>query len=259
MLIPYEAAVPMRRYPWANITLIAITTIVSLIAIADRNIFNELTLGQLQVPQFVKDFPILKTLPDHPRDYPVTYKAAGYLTYGFVHGGIMHLVGNMIFLFVFGNAVNAKIGHLRYLLLFAALLAASGAVQVRMMEVVLPICGASGAIYGIMGMFIVLYPRNEISCAWFAFYRLTEHLGSFEIASIWIVLYWVLCDVVMLKLDLAGNIGVHAHLAGFTFGAAMAILAVLVRLIKSDDYEENLLEVFGMSQQWQKVEQTRGE
>ena len=212
----------MQRYPWANVALIGVTTIVSLIAIAMPDVFRDLACG--------------------PHSGP-----AGYVTYGFVHAGFVHLIGNMLFLFVFGNAVNAKIGHVQYLALYLSLLAASVSVQLRYLETPAWICGASGAIYGIMGMFIVLYPRNEISCAWFVFYRLSEHLGSFDISSIWIVLYWVTCDVVMLKLELAGNVGVHAHLAGFTFGAAIAIVAILMRLIESDRYEENLLEVLGTS------------
>lgn len=243
----------MPRYPWANVLLIGVTCIVSLVAIADSGVFDSLALGQRHVPQELIDFPILKTLPEYTRITPVHYQTAGYFTYGFVHGGILHLAGNMLFLFVFGNAVNAKIGHIRYLILYLLLQAISAAVQIRFIDFPLRICGASGAIYGIMGMFIVLYPRNDISCAWFVFYRLSEHFGSFEISSNWIVLYWVTCDVVMLKLELAGNVGVIAHLAGFTFGAGIAVAAIVARLIESEHNEENLLEVLGMHGRWQNV------
>ncbi len=229
MFIPYEAAVPMQRYPWTNFVLIGITAIVSLIALADEGILRDLAATQQSGP-------------------------TTFITYGFVHAGIMHLIGNMLFLYVFGNAVNTKIGHAQYLVLYLVMLAASVGVQLRFLSTPVSIVGASGAIYGVMGMFIVLYPRNEISCCWFVFYRMSSHFGSFEVSSIWIVLYWVLCDVAMLKLDLAGNVGVHAHLAGFAFGAAAAIAATLVRLIGSDECEENLLESVGLMGQWQEVD-----
>ncbi|MCA9250362.1 MAG: rhomboid family intramembrane serine protease [Phycisphaerae bacterium] len=253
MMLPYEADVAMQRYPWANVLLITATCFISLAAIADSNVFDKLALGQRHIPKYVLDFPILNDVPNHTRHYPVTYQSSGYFTYGFVHGGIVHLAGNMLFLFVFGNAVNAKIGHIRYLVIYFLLLAASAAIQVRYIPIPLRICGASGAIYGIMGMFIVLYPRNEITCFWFSFYRMSEHSGTFEISSIWIVLYWVAFDVLMLKLELAGNVGIHAHLAGFTIGVLITIAAILMRLIKSDDCEENLLEAVGLMGQWQEV------
>ncbi len=237
LLLPYQACVSMPRYPWANLGLIAVTSIISIVAIHQPQTQRKLMLGQRDAPQIRYDYALLEDTPVQRHHYPVEYEAGGYITYGFVHVGYVHLIGNMLFLFVFGNAVNAKLGHVRYLGLYILLLMASGAAQVRFIDVPMPIAGASGAIYGLMGLFIVFYPRNDISCFWFAFYRLSEHAGWFEISSIWIVLYWVICDAVLLALDLAGNIGIHAHLAGFITGAVIGIACLLTRWVESDECE----------------------
>jgi len=233
----------MQRYPWANFALIAVTTIVSLFAIWQPDLLEDLALGNRQIPQFVRDsYPDIASLvPNWRAGLDVEFRAAGYITHGFVHAGYMHLIGNMVFLFVFGNAVNAKIGHLQYIALYLAAVVLAGAVQVHLVP--MPTVGASGAIYGVLGLFIILYPRNDISCAWFSFYRLHEHVGTFDIASFWIVLYWVSFDVLMLKLGLAGNVGIYAHLSGFAMGAGIGLLLILTGLVKSDRCEQNLIEV----------------
>ncbi len=243
MLIPYQATVPMQRYPWANLALIALTVIVSLVAIWQPQFQQDLMLGQRQIPQCFRNLPpaVSSLLRDHHSSFPVEFRTLGYVTHGFVHAGYIHLIGNMLFLFVFGNAVNAKLGHLQYVALYLLIMAAAAMVQVH--NVPLPSVGASGAIYGVLGLFIIFYPRNDISCTWFAFYRLHEHVGTFEVSSIWIVLYWVTFDVLILKLDLAGNVGVYAHLTGFAVGAGIGLLLVLTGLIQSDRYEQNLVEL----------------
>src|SRR5437868_13176983 len=115
MLLPYNVDVPMMRVPFANWALIAITTLVSLAIVA----------GAGQNPRELNDDPYFHVMDDTIRaaeqDHlpPLALVRSAFsvpqlISYQFVHADLFHLVGNMIFLFVFGNAVNAKLGHVLF-------------------------------------------------------------------------------------------------------------------------------------------------
>src|SRR5262249_26212016 len=93
---------------------------------------------------------------------PKNFRPQNLITHAFVHGGFLHLLGKLIFLFAFGNAINAKLGHVVYLAcyFFFAILAGLGWM---LLGNGVPVVGASGAIMGIAGMFFVLYPFNELA------------------------------------------------------------------------------------------------
>lgn len=241
MILPYQSSVPMERFPWANIGLIALTVVVSVAGFVDSRVIERLALGERDIPAFVRDLPAYPAIAQRFNDAPVVFHPHGYFTHGLVHGGVIHLAGNMLFLFVFGNAVNAKLGHVRYLLAYAVMLVGAAAVHVWFVGA--PAVGASGAIYGVLGMFIVFFPRNDVSCFWFAFYRLREHFGTFDVSAIWIVLYWVGVNIVLMTLDLAGDVGVEAHLGGFACGLAAGLLLVILHVVQSTAWEENLVEL----------------
>ena len=85
----------------------------------------------------------------------------------FMHGGWMHLIGNMLFLWIFGNAVCAKIGNVRYLPIYLGLGIFAGLTHMIFQGG--PVIGASGAINGVVGMFLVFFPENSITCFWIFF------------------------------------------------------------------------------------------
>ena len=243
MLLPYQTAVPMERYPWANIGVVCLTACVSVCGFVDSSLVERLTLGQRDIPAWVRDAPIAHWIQNDHARYPVVFSAHGYVTHGLVHGGFIHLVGNMLFLFVFGNAVNAKLGHVYYLLTYAALLVAAAGIHVWLVGQ--PAVGASGAIYGILGLFLVFFPGNDVRCFWFAFYRLYDHSGTFDVSAIWIILYWVVINVVLLVLEVAGGVGVEAHLGGFACGLTTGLSLAGSGLVTSTAWEENLIELLG--------------
>src|SRR5690606_4238592 len=92
---------------------------------------------------------------------------SGMFGHVFLHGGLLHLFGNMLFLWAFGNAVCAKVGNFRYAALFFVLAFASAAVH-NLFDGH-PAIGASGAINGVVGLFLVYFPRNDIRCFWWFF------------------------------------------------------------------------------------------
>ncbi len=163
----------------------------------------------------------------------------GLLGHMWLHGGVLHLIGNMLFLWIFGNAVCAKIGTLRFLgiyLIFGILAAAAHLIFIGEKAI-----GASGAINGVVGMFLVLFPQNSISIRYFGFLLVYPFWGRFTISSIWMILFWFAWDIWGAS---SGSPGVAywAHIGGFLAGAAIAVLMLKMNWVTMERYERSLLE-----------------
>jgi membrane associated rhomboid family serine protease len=181
-----------------------------------------------------------------PVDWMAPYALKGWTLRGmlghmWLHGGYLHLLGNMYFLWIFGNAVCAKVGNLLYLPIYVAagLAAAIAHVSYQGGAAI----GASGAINGIMGMFLVFFPQNEITCyfVWIsAFYPIVREL---ELASWWMIVFWLFWDVVGAMIG-GSPVAYFAHLGGFAAGAAIALIFLQTKLIKMEKYERSLIDVF---------------
>jgi membrane associated rhomboid family serine protease len=141
----------------------------------------------------------------------------------FMHGGWMHLIGNMWFLWVFGNNIEDSMGHLRFLAFYlvAGVLAALAQIAVDPDSAV-PMVGASGAISAIMGAYLVLYPRARVD----TLFILVFFIRLIPLPA-WMMLgYWILLQVVSSTLAPAGEGGVAymAHIGGFVAGVALIFL-----------------------------------
>jgi membrane associated rhomboid family serine protease len=151
-----------------------------------------------------------------------------------MHDNILHLLGNMMFLWVFGNAVCAKFGNLQYLglyLLFGLFAAISHTIFIGTQAV-----GASGAINGIVGAFLILYPLNSISVfIWFWGPR------YFNMSSMWLIFYWLVWDIYG-AVNGHGQVAYIAHLGGFFTGALMACIFLHLKYITMEDDELSLIQ-----------------
>ncbi|MCH7813825.1 MAG: rhomboid family intramembrane serine protease [Planctomycetes bacterium] len=241
MILPYAVDVPLDRRPWMNGALIALTIGVSVACFVQPDLVNALALGRPDVPAPLQQIaPLLEGTPGFDK-FPARFEPHSYVSHGFVHAGFLHLVGNMVFLFVFGNAVNYKLGHIGYLVTYISLMCIAAGVHVVARGT--PAVGASGAIFGVIGVFVVCFPLNRVHCAYFAFYRLHDHVGWFEVSSIWIVASWVVCDVLTMFFDLAGNVAVEAHLGGFAAGFVAGLLLVAAKIVRPGESERTLLDL----------------
>ncbi|MEX0966397.1 MAG: rhomboid family intramembrane serine protease [Bacteroidia bacterium] len=150
----------------------------------------------------------------------------------FLHGGWMHLIGNMLFLWVFGDNIEHEFGHLKYLLFYlAGGLAASAAHIYFNMESVVPSIGASGAISAVLGAYLVLHPKNKVRVLVFlGFFITTWRVNAFFFLGIWIV-QQVISGVASISIDTAQTSGVAwwAHIGGFVFGVAGGFFRRLIR------------------------------
>jgi rhomboid family protein len=155
------------------------------------------------------------------------------LTSMFMHGGWMHLIGNMVFFWVFGNNIEDAMGHVRFALFYIMCGVAAAATQVLVTpSSTVPMVGASGAISGILGAYLLLYPRVRVHAVVFlGFYVTSIAIPAFVMLGYWIVLQ-LLSSLSSLGARQTGGTAFFAHIGGFVAGL------VLIRLFARREYLE---------------------
>lgn len=224
MLVPYGVDNPMRRLPWVNWALIAANLVVYGFQLAADTEVVARGGHFFSVNELVRDFGLV---PAHFRWYHL-------VTYAFLHGGMLHLLGNMLFLWTFGNNVNDKLGHAYYLGAYVAFGVLSGLAHVVSEHgSPFPCVGASGAIFGVMGLYLAFFPLNDVRM----FYLLWIRPGTFRCSAYWPIFGYVALNIYWVATGSGGNTAVAAHLGGFAagFGAGLALLAK--DLVPRDDYD----------------------
>jgi membrane associated rhomboid family serine protease len=143
----------------------------------------------------------------------------------FMHGGWMHLIGNMWFLWIFGNNVEDAMGHLRFLVFYLLCGLAAAALQVfSQPDSGIPMVGASGAIGGVMGGYVVLYPRVRVHMlVIFGFYIRTIAVPAAFMLGYWFLLQ-LLGGAVSLGRHGEGGVAFWAHVGGFAAGALLVLV-----------------------------------
>ena len=211
-MIPIKDDNPTRTFPVINYALILINVLV---------FFYESTLPpHAQKAFLMANATIPMRIPQFLAGY-LGFKMAFYpiFTSMFLHGGLMHLLGNMLFLYVFGDNVEDYFGHLPYLLFYLFCGVASGLTHVLFnWGSSLPAIGASGAISGVMGAYAVLYPRANVLMLFFIF--------LIPIPAVFVLGYWFVLQFVegVGVLGAANTPGVAfwAHIGGFIVGLTIA-------------------------------------
>jgi len=159
-----------------------------------------------------------------------------FLTHQFLHGDIMHLLGNMFFLIVCGFAVEAAIGHWRFLLFYLLSGVAAGFVQVAAdWNSDVPLIGASGAISGVMAMYLAVFRLKKIEFFyWFFFF-----VGYIRAPALLILPFYIGKEVYSYYHDTDSNVAFMAHAGGFVAGAVLIFLAWLTnRSVFNQEYIE---------------------
>ncbi len=160
-----------------------------------------------------------------------------------LHGDLMHLLGNSLYLWVFGNAVCSKLGNLGYLPTYIGLGVAGGIGHLLFSNA--PAVGASGAISGLLGMHLVLFPENSISCV-FLWWFLPHRPAWFSFRSFWFILPWFALNVYGAMYSNA-RIAYSAHIGGFVAGVGLALLLLKTGDLRVDErYEKSILGLLGL-------------
>jgi len=167
------------------------------------------------------------------------FHAYQLLTHALLHGGLLHLLGNLLFLMVLGTRVNSLIGNPATLVIYP-LLAIAGAVGQLVTSVdqmPYPMLGASGAIMGLAGMYFVLFPMNKMHMVYWWRFGLIGwfelHMRQFAVRGLWVVAFYIAFDVFYTALGVEDGTAHWAHLGGFIAGAGIAIVLVLARLVNA--------------------------
>lgn len=207
-MIPLRDVIPSRTRPYVNVALIALNAFVFV---------QQLGLGADEIEVFIRRFGLV----------PATFSWGAVLTSMFVHAGLMHFAGNMLYLWIFGDNVEDRMGHGRYLAFYV--LAGTGAALAQTYvapDSPVPMVGASGAIAGVMGAYFVLYPRSRVLTL------VPFPLTVVEIPAVFLLGLWFLMQFVngvatlqpVATGELAGGIAFWAHAAGFGVGAVLVFL-----------------------------------
>jgi membrane associated rhomboid family serine protease len=213
-MIPIKDDNPTRTFPLINCTLIAINIAV---------FFYQVTLP----PHAAKAFLLANaTVPMHvPAALSGHFglKMAFYpmFTSMFLHGGLLHLLGNMLFLYVFGDNIEDAFGHTGYLIFYLFCGIGSSMIHVLFnLHSSVPAIGASGAISGVMGAYAVLYPRARVLMRFFVF---LIPIPAIIVLGYWFVLQF-LEGIAESGAAATGGVAWWAHIGGFLIGMVIALM-----------------------------------
>lgn len=212
MIFPYRIDTLFKHYPIANWVILALTMLVFALMIGGG-------LSEETVEAMVLD----------------GWRPAGLLGHVFLHAGIMHLIGNMIFLWVFGNAVCGNTSNLAYPFIYAGL--ALAAAVTHLLFDGEPAVGASGAVNGVVGMALAMYPLNRVSMFWLFWIR----VGTFQMPLWGLALVWLLFDLYGAVTNSVG-VAYWAHLGGFFAGLAAGYVALRMGWVKLTEIDHRSLE-----------------
>ena len=167
---------------------------------------------------------------------PHDFKAWQLVTYQFLHDphGIFHLAFNMLFLWVFGAAVEDRLGRVGFLAFYIG----GGTVAALAHATVnaAPVIGASGSIAGVTGAFLALFPRSRVKILIFFFI-----IGFFSIPSLWFIAFYMTIDVLRQLSDFLGaggsDVAYMAHIAGYVYGFSVGFFLLATKLLKHEEYD----------------------
>jgi membrane associated rhomboid family serine protease len=214
-MIPVADSIPTRGRPLATRGIILVNCLVFLL---------ELALDERSVSEVFYRFGIVPARYSDPAwAARVGFPADGYLAFltsQLLHGGWIHLIGNMWTLWIFGDNVEDRMGHLRFAVFYALCGIASGVAHFAAdTESTVPALGASGAIAGVLGAYFVLYPRARVV----ALVPVVFYPFFFNLPAYFFLAYWFLLQIFSGALALAvpgaeGGVAWWAHVGGFGFG-----------------------------------------
>ncbi len=205
ILIPIGDENPTERRPYVNWSLIGLNALAFLA-----------TTGDLE--RAVKAWAL----------YPSDPSAVTVLTSMFLHGGFLHLLGNMLFLWIVGDNVEDKLGRFVYPLFYVGCGVAAALAHLALHSgSQVPVVGASGAVAGVLGMYAVLFPNHQIKMFYAYFFYLFWDAGTFYLSAKWAIGFWFAEQALMTALferSGVGGVAYAAHVGGFVAGAGLGFL-----------------------------------
>jgi membrane associated rhomboid family serine protease len=220
MLLPLRTDSPLRTTPYMNWAIIAANVIVFALQKIKPSVEPAMAL-YANVPTLVS-----------------------FITYAFLHANLLHLVGNMLFLYIFGNNVNDKMGHVGFLLFYlgGAVFSALGYLTTTHQGAIV---GASGAVWAVTGDYLVLFPRAHVTVVYYFIL-----MGRLELPSWAFVLMQAAWDVINLARET--EVAHSAHLAGAFYGFGVSLALAATYLLPRDQFD-----LWALIKQWNRRRQYR--
>jgi membrane associated rhomboid family serine protease len=207
-MIPLRDTQPSSSYPFVTLLLIVLNVL---------TFFYQLSLDTWQLNDFIARYAVV----------PDRFQFSDLLTSMFMHGGWMHLIGNMWFLWIFGDNVEDVLGHGKYLAFYIACGVVAAVVHAVLNPYSrVPTVGASGAIAGVMGAYLVKFPHSRI----LTLVPIVIFFTTFEIPAFLMLLYWFFIQIfsgigsVGYSQVSGGGVAWFAHVGGFVAGIALVYL-----------------------------------
>jgi membrane associated rhomboid family serine protease len=209
-MIPLRDVIPSRTTPYITVTLIVLNALAW---------FYELAVPEDLLPVFLQTYGVV----------PASFRAPTLVTSMFLHGSWSHVIGNMWFLWIFGDNIEDRLGHAGFVVfyLFCGMGAAVGHIMMEPYSM-LPTIGASGAIAGVMGAYFVMYPHSRVLTLvpLFIFWEIVE------LPAIFLLGFWFLMQLFGAGIGSitptsgaeSGGIAFMAHIAGFALGALIVFV-----------------------------------
>ena len=209
-MLPLRDVIPSRTTPVVGYALLALNALVFL---------YEQTLTDRGLRQFIMAYGLV----------PAMFDWTAVISSMFLHGGWSHFLGNMLFLWIFGDNVEDRLGHGRFLFFYLASGIVAALVQTSFnADSAIPMIGASGAISGVLGAYIILFPHSRVlTLIWlFIFVEIVEIPAVF-LLGLWFVMQLLSGLGSLSQPEAGGGVAFWAHAAGFVAG--MALLPFLKR------------------------------
>lgn len=176
-----------------------------------------LTVGELEATFAGGDASACQEQPEGPSGFPGKRVYLAVLFSMFLHGGFLHLAGNLLYLFIFGNNIEDRMGHLKYAGFYLLSGIAATVAHVALdPDSTVPIIGASGAIAGVMGAYAVMYPSVRIRTVIIFFFIMIRDIPAAALLGIWFLMQFFTAS--------GSGIAWAAHVGGFVFGALLGLV-----------------------------------
>lgn len=217
-ILPFKTSIRPTRTPYTNYVLIAINVAVFVLQ----------SFGGDKLNAYLSNFMLHSATPHLWQ----------FISYAFMHSNIWHILGNMFFLYLFGNNVNDELGHVGYTSFYLAGAVFSGIGHSLLSSN--PVLGASGAVAAVTGAYLVLFPQTLITVLYLIFYI----FGTMELSA----LYFIAFKMIVLDNIIARttqNVAYDAHLSGYVFGIASILIMLATGLIGSTNFD-----LWTMIKQW---------
>lgn len=209
MFLPLKDDVPTASFPLVTIGLILSNCLI---------FFHQITLNFAQSQHFLHQWaaiPYQISRGEFLGVAPLIPLPLTIFSSLFLHGGFLHLFGNMLYLWIFGNNIEDTLGHFRFFLFYLVCgLVAAVAQIVSDPASTVPMIGASGAIAGVLGAYLLLFPGGRILTLVFIFI----FVKLIRIPALFVLGFWFLIQLISIRAGAEGNIAFFAHIGGFVAG-----------------------------------------